>query len=51
MCTSRVTSLKQLSLAEFSGEKTRPNVYENGHNYDFGVYFDLVLKVKIWAHF
>ena len=25
----RVTSLKQLSLAEFSGEKARPKVYEN----------------------
>ena len=32
-CTGliRVTSLEQLSLAEFSGEKARPNVYENSH--------------------
>ena len=27
----RVTSLEQLSLAEFSGEYARPKVYENGH--------------------
>ena len=27
----RVTSLEQLSVAEFSGEQTRPKVYENGH--------------------
>ena len=26
-----MTSLKQLSVAEFSGEETRPMVYENGH--------------------
>ncbi len=26
----RVTSLEQLSLAEFSDEKARPKVYENG---------------------
>ena len=27
----RVTSLEQLSLAEFSGELAGPTVYENGH--------------------
>ena len=27
----RVTSLEQLSVAEFSGEETRSKVYENGH--------------------
>ena len=26
-----MTSLEQLSLAEFSGELTRPKVYQNGH--------------------
>ena len=26
----RVTSLEQLSVAELSGEKARPKVYENG---------------------
>ena len=34
----RVTSLEQLSIAEFSGEYTRPKV--------LGIWFDLVLKVK-----
>ena len=27
----RVTSVKQFSIAEFSGEEARPKVYENGH--------------------
>ena len=26
-----MTSLEQLSIAEFSGEKARPKIYENGH--------------------
>ena len=43
---SRVTSIEQLSLAEFSGEYTRPNVYENGHKNVQGIWLDLVLKVK-----
>ena len=43
---SRVTSLKQLSIAEFSGEYTRPKVYENGQKKVLGIWFDLVLKVK-----
>ena len=42
----RVTSLEQLSLAEFSGELTRTKVYENGHKKVLGIWFDLVLKVK-----
>ena len=33
----RVTSLEQLSLAEFSGEKTRPKVNENGHKKVIGL--------------
>ena len=44
--TIRVTSLEQLSLAEFSGESTRPKVYENGHKKVLGIWLDLVLKVK-----
>ena len=42
----RVTSVEQLRLAEFSGEQTRPKVYENGHKKVLGVWLDLVLKVK-----
>ena len=30
VCYFRVTSLEQLSLAEFSGESAWPKVYENG---------------------
>ena len=41
-----MTSLEQLSLAEFSGEQTRPKVYENGHKKLLGIWLDLVLKVK-----
>ena len=40
-----MTSLKQLSLAEFSGE-TRPKIYENCHKKVLGIWYDLVLKVK-----
>ena len=29
--SNRVTSLEQLSVAEFSGEKARPKFYEKGH--------------------
>ena len=39
-CTS--TSLEQLNLAEFSGEYTRPKVYENGHKKFLGIWLDLV---------
>ena len=41
-----MTSLEQLSLDEFSGEQTRPKVYENGHKKVLGIWLDLVLKVK-----
>ena len=41
-----MTSLEQLSLAEFSGEQTRPKVYENVHKKVLGIWFDLVLSVK-----
>ena len=42
----RVTSVEQLSLAEFSGEQTRPKVYENGHTNVPGIQMDSVTKVK-----
>ena len=42
----RVTSLEQLSLAEFSGEKARPKVYENGLKNVLAIWLDLELKVK-----
>ena len=41
-----MTSLEQLSLAEFSCEQTRPKFYENGHKKVLGIWLDLVLKVK-----
>ena len=44
--STRVTSLEQLSVAEFRGEETKPKVYENGHKKVLGIWFDLVLKVK-----
>ena len=47
----RVTSIEQLSVAEFSGEKTRLKVYENGDNNVLAIWFDLVSKVRIWANF
>ena len=46
-----MTSLEQLSIAEFSGEYARPKVYENGHKNVPAIWLDLVLNVKIWAHF
>ena len=46
-----MTSLEQPSVAEFSGEKAWPNVYENGLKYVLVIWFDWVLTVKIWAHF
>ena len=48
---SRVTSLEQLSIAEFSGEKARPKVCENGQKNVLVIWLDLVLNVQIWAHF
>ena len=47
----RVTSLEQLSVAEFSGEKARPKVYENGHKNVLVIWLDLVSNVEIWAQF
>jgi hypothetical protein len=47
---NRVTSLEQLSLAEFSGEEARPKVYENDHKNALVIWLDLVLNIKIWAH-
>ena len=41
-----MTSFEQLSLAEFSGEKVRPKVYENGHKNVLGIWIDLEGKVK-----
>ena len=41
-----MTSLEQLSVAEFSDEKTRLKVYEYGHKKVLGIWLDLVLKVK-----
>ena len=43
----RVTSLEQLSLAEFGGELERPKIYENGHKNVPGIWMDSVTKVKI----
>ena len=48
---NRVTSLEQLSLAEFSVEWARPKAYENGPEYVLGIWIDWDPKVKIWAHF
>ena len=47
----RVTSLEQLSVAEFIGEQARPKVYENGLKNVLAIWLDLVSNVKIWAHF
>ena len=46
-----MTSLEQLSVAEFSGELARPKAYENGHKNVLAIWLDLVLNVKICAHF
>ena len=47
----RVTSLEQLSLAEFSGKQVKPKVNENDHKNALAILFDLVSNVKIWAQF
>ena len=39
-----MTSHEQLTVAEFSGEQTRPNVNENGLKKVLSIWFDLVLK-------
>ena len=41
-----MTSLEQLSLAEFSGEYARSKVYENDHKNVVGIWLDLVSNVK-----
>ena len=43
---NRVTSLDQLSVAEFSGGQ-RPKVNENGLKNVLGIWFDLVLVLKV----
>ena len=40
-----MTSLEQLSVAEFSGEKARPRVYENGHKNVLVIWLDLLLNL------
>ena len=47
----RVTSLEQLSVAEFSGESARPMVYEKCHKNVLPIWLDLVSNIKNWAHF
>ena len=42
LSTCRVTSLEQLSVAEFSGEYANPKVYENGHKNVLAIWFHLV---------
>ena len=42
----RVSSLEQLSLAEFSGEYARSKGYENDHENVLGIWLDLVSNVK-----
>ena len=41
-----MTSLKQLSLEEFSGEEERPKVYENGHTNVLGIWTNSERKLK-----
>ena len=48
---TRVTSVEQLSLAEFSGEQATPKVYETDHKNVPGIWMDGDSKVKIWANF
>ena len=47
----RVTSLEQLSVAEFSDEYAKPKAYENDHRKVLGIWFYVVLKVKLWEYF
>ena len=39
----RVTSLEQLSVAEFSGKQARPKAYENGLKNVLAIWLDLEL--------
>ena len=48
---TRVTSLEELSVAEFSGDQAKPKVYENGNTNVLAIWLGLVSNVKIWAHF
>ena len=41
-----MTSLEQLSVAEFSGELAMPKVYENGLKNFLAIWLDSELKVK-----
>ena len=41
-----MTSLEQLSVAEFSGEEARLKVYENVRKNVLAIWLDLELKVK-----
>ena len=41
-----MTSLEQLSAAEFSGEQARPKAYEDGLKNVLSIWLDLELKVK-----
>ena len=43
----KVTSLEQLSVAEFSGELARLKLYGNDLKKVLGIWFDLVLKGQI----
>ena len=43
---SRVTSLEQLSLAEFSGVKALLQVYENSNKNGLGIWINLVSTVN-----
>ena len=43
---TRVTSLEQLSVAEFSGQEARPKVYENDNKNVLRIQFDLEFKVN-----
>ena len=47
----RVTSLEQLSVAEFSGEQARLKVYKNGHKNVLAIWLDLVSNIKIRVQF
>jgi hypothetical protein len=40
-----VTSLEQLSVADFSGEQARPKVYENVHKNVLAIWLVLVSNV------
>ena len=39
---NRVTTLEQMSVADFSGDKARPKVYKNGRKNVLAIWVDLV---------